>query len=72
MATASEEITAITVKPPKILATSVGCANDAPLVKTDEKHPICDWVEFENIRSIAWPSKSGMVIAMAGIPETSC
>lgn len=53
MATASEESMATTVKAPNVLPTAVGCEKVLPLVSTDEKHAICDWVEFEKIRNIA-------------------
>ena len=56
---------------PKAVPTDPGCEKLAPLVTTAEKHAICSCVEFEKIRRMASPSKSGMVRAIGIIPATS-
>jgi hypothetical protein len=71
MAVTNDEITATTVKPPKMVPTAAGCLKVAPLVTTAEKHPISDWVELAKILKMASPSKSGMLNASGGMFATS-
>jgi hypothetical protein len=59
------------VKIPRTVPTAAGCEKLAPFLMTAEKHAIWVCVAFEKIRRTADPSKSGMLKAMLGIPETS-
>jgi hypothetical protein len=59
------------VKIPSTEPTAAGCEKLLPFRITAEKQAIWVWEEFENIRSIADPSKSGITNAIGIILETS-
>ncbi len=59
------------IKAPRIGDMMAGCDRLAPFLMTAEKQPIWVCVEFEYRRIVAYPSKSGILSAITGIPETS-
>ena len=71
MAVAKDATMAMMTKMPNTEPTAAGCANVFPFVTDAEKQPISDCVELAKIRSMAWPSKSGIARAIGGMPATS-
>lgn len=71
MAVANDARRAMMTNTPSVDPTAAGCEKLAPFLMTAEKQPISVWDEFEKIRSIRVPSKSGIPSAIGGIAETS-
>jgi hypothetical protein len=71
MAVAYEANTANTVKAPNIDPTISGCEKVLPLLIVAWKQPISVCVELAKIRMREYPSKSGMLRAIDGIPAMS-
>ena len=59
------------VKTPSTEPIAAGCEKLAPFLMTDLKQAISVCEEFEKMRMVANPSKSGMTKARSGIPATS-